>query len=353
MDEWVQNPTAHTALDDFLPCLDNATAQYILSNSQNITFELIDSVNMFIADIHNADANSTSGDRSVFYNQSGPLVPAVCNPFYPNKTQRTCSAHEVDLGRATKAWKDCTCKVSEAGMCTTVGRLTPDIYVAVSAAAGVSYGLYHYSPFLVDLGDCRLVRETFSDIYRNHCPGLTLYSKWVYAGLAVASSASCSPSSSGCSMQERGGTASGTSSDGTDPSVFGFTPDQEFARINPDILTFLPRDLAEAEACLPPPTSAPPPSSPIREKVAFARRPTSRIHPLQPPPQQEHILRKVIMGCQTKFELGLRGDLSWAYLTQIIKPSRNELQRKKNFQARPTKFLFLNQTVRGNDVQVS
>ncbi|KAG7945577.1 hypothetical protein I3843_15G159500 [Carya illinoinensis] len=113
MDEWVQNPTAHTALDDILPCLNNAT----------------------------------------------------------------------------EAWKKYICQVSASGSCTTPGRVTPTYYNQMAASVNVSYGLYRYAPFLVGLQDCTFVRETFTAIGNDHCPGLRRHSEWIYVGLVMVSAA--------------------------------------------------------------------------------------------------------------------------------------------------------------------
>ena len=74
-------------------------------------------------------------------------------------------------------------------ICVTTGRLTPNFYEQMAAGVNVSYGLYHYSPFLVELQDCTFVRETLIVIHREHCPGLRRYSKWVHSGLVMVSTA--------------------------------------------------------------------------------------------------------------------------------------------------------------------
>ena len=84
-----------------------------------------------------------------------------------------------------QVWKNYVCQVSPSGICATTGRLTPTIYGQMAAAVNVSFGLYHYGPFLVDLEDCDFVRQTFGDIYSIYCPGLQRYSKWVYIGLVM------------------------------------------------------------------------------------------------------------------------------------------------------------------------
>lgn len=87
-----------------------------------------------------------------------------------------------------KVWRSYECKVS-GGNCTTVGRLTPTMYEQMVAAVNVSEGLYVYGPFLAGLLDCTFVRETFRTIHKEHCPDLRHYSRWVYIGLALATTA--------------------------------------------------------------------------------------------------------------------------------------------------------------------
>ncbi|KAL4566881.1 hypothetical protein LXL04_031007 [Taraxacum kok-saghyz] len=185
MDEWVQNPTAHTALDEILPCVDNATAQETMTQSKDVTFQLVDMVNKIIFNVANIDPPPFPGVLG--YNQSGPLVPILCNPLNANKTDRECQAAELDAGNASQVWKDYVCQVSTKDICTNVGRLTPKMYDQMSAAANVTSGLSNYGPFLAGLLNCTFVRQTFIGIHKDHCPGLNRYSRWVYIGLAMVS----------------------------------------------------------------------------------------------------------------------------------------------------------------------
>ncbi|KAF4392126.1 hypothetical protein F8388_004455 [Cannabis sativa] len=121
--------------------------------------------------------------------QSGPLLPSLCNPFNPDLTTRQCAAGEVHLNNATEVWQNYVCKVNSDGICATTGRLTPTIYDQMAAAVNVSYGLYRYGPFLVDLQDCTFVRNTFTDISHQHCPSLRRHSQWIYIGLVTVSAA--------------------------------------------------------------------------------------------------------------------------------------------------------------------
>lgn len=84
-------------------------------------------------------------------------------------------------------WKNYTCQVSPSGICKTPGRMTPTINSQLEAAVNVSYALYHYVPFLVDLQDCTFVRQTFTDISNDYCPGLRNNSRLIYVGLVMVS----------------------------------------------------------------------------------------------------------------------------------------------------------------------
>lgn len=88
-----------------------------------------------------------------------------------------------------QVWKSYVCEVNSAGICTTPGRLTPIFYGQMEAAVNVSYGLYHYGPFLINLQDCTFVRDTFTDISNRNCPGLRKHSSWIYIGLVMVSAA--------------------------------------------------------------------------------------------------------------------------------------------------------------------
>uniref|UniRef100_A0A9I9CYM1 Transmembrane protein n=1 Tax=Cucumis melo TaxID=3656 RepID=A0A9I9CYM1_CUCME len=188
MNEWVQNPTAHTALDDILPCVDNATAQETLTQSKNVAFQLVDVVNNVITGIANGNFPPSAG-APFYFNQSGSSMPILCNPFYSNLTDRLCASGEVELGNATVVWRNFVCEASASGICTTPGRLTPTYYGQMTAAVNVTFGLYKYGPYLVSLQDCSFVRQTFTDIQNNYCPGLRRYTQWIYIGLVLVSAA--------------------------------------------------------------------------------------------------------------------------------------------------------------------
>ncbi|XP_050366130.1 uncharacterized protein LOC126784690 [Argentina anserina] len=185
MDEWIQNPTAHTALDDILPCVDSATAQETILRSKEVTAQLVDLINEVITNVSNI--NFAANFVPMYFNQSGPLVPLLCNPFFPDLTDRACTAGEVNLNNATSVWGSYVCQVSPNGICFTPGRLTPTFYSQMITGISLGDGLSNYAPVLAQLQDCTFVRETFSDIYRDHCPGLRRYSRWIYIGLVMVS----------------------------------------------------------------------------------------------------------------------------------------------------------------------
>ncbi|KFK39929.1 hypothetical protein AALP_AA3G307800 [Arabis alpina] len=187
MDEWVQHPTAHTALDDILPCVDNATARETLARTKLVTYQLVNLVDSSINNMTNR--NFPPQFRPLYYNQSGPLMPLLCNPFNADLSDHQCQPGEVHLSNATEVWKNFTCQIVTPGTCSTQGRLTPKLYTQLAAAVNVSYGLYRYGPFLADLQSCNFVRSTFTDIERDHCPGLKRYTRWIYVGLVLVSTA--------------------------------------------------------------------------------------------------------------------------------------------------------------------
>lgn len=185
MEEWVERPHAHTALDDILPCVDAATANESLYRTREVTFQLVNVVNQVISNFSNVDY--PPGFGPLYYNQSGPLVPLLCNPFTPDMSTRHCTIGEVNFDNATLVWRTYACEASASGICSTQGRLTPDIFGQMTVAVNISYGLYHYGPFFADLQDCTFVRETFATISGRDCPGLRQHSRWIYIGLVVVS----------------------------------------------------------------------------------------------------------------------------------------------------------------------
>lgn len=188
MGDWVAHPQAHTALDDILPCVDVATANESLYRSQEVTAQLVALVNNVVVNISNRDF--PPGLRPLYFNQSGPLMPVLCNPFNPDMSPRRCAPGEVDFGSAAREWKRFECQTTGppgSELCATPGRVTPAAYGQMTAATSVSKGLYEFSPFLVQLQDCSFVRETFTSITNYNCPGLEQYSRDVYVGLVVIS----------------------------------------------------------------------------------------------------------------------------------------------------------------------
>ncbi|TKY54765.1 hypothetical protein E2542_SST19177 [Spatholobus suberectus] len=187
MDEWVLNPTAHTALDDILPCVEKATVVETFLRSKTVTYTVVELFDQIIS-------NVTNGNTAA-YNQSGPLVPLLCNPFNSDFTPRQCAQGKLHSKTPprflceSQVWKNYTCQVSLSGQCTSQGRLTPAIYTKLAAAVNVTYGLFHYGPFFVDLVDCSFARKTFANISSNYCPSLRRYTEWVYLGSVVVSAA--------------------------------------------------------------------------------------------------------------------------------------------------------------------
>ncbi|XP_024014306.1 uncharacterized protein LOC18022201 isoform X2 [Eutrema salsugineum] len=89
MSEWVERPSSNTALDEILPCTDNATAQETLMRGREVTGQLVDLINTVITNVSNI--NFSPVFVPMYYNQSGPLLPLLCNPFNHDLTDRPCS----------------------------------------------------------------------------------------------------------------------------------------------------------------------------------------------------------------------------------------------------------------------
>lgn len=187
MSEWVERPATNTALDEILPCTDNATAQETLMRSKEVTGQLVELINTVVSNVSNI--NFSPVFAQMYYNQSGPLLPLLCNPFNHDLTDRPCSPGELILSNATQAWSTFVCQVNTNGTCITTGRLTPALYGQMASCVNISTGLINDAPFLIQLQDCSYAKQTFRDITNNNCPGLRRYGYRVYVGLAILSTA--------------------------------------------------------------------------------------------------------------------------------------------------------------------
>ncbi|XP_021824263.1 uncharacterized protein LOC110765442 [Prunus avium] len=184
MEEWVEHPHAETALSNILPCVDQRTTNKTLSQSKQVINDIVNVVNQFIYTYANTYPSHAD---PYYYNQSGPLMPPLCYPYDSQLRDSQCGDQEVSISNASLVWQKYTCEVSASGMCTTVGRISPDIYTQLVAAVNESYALQHYTPPLLSLQDCNFVRDTFRTITSSYCPPLDHYLKIVNAGLALIS----------------------------------------------------------------------------------------------------------------------------------------------------------------------
>lgn len=185
MEQWVDHPHAVTALSSILPCVDQSTTNKTLFQSKQVINDIVTVVNTYVYTF--ADSNPSPSEFN-YYNQSGPLLPPLCYPFDNNNLRdRVCSPQEVSLANASLVWQKYICEVSPSGVCTTVGRVTPDVYGQLVAAVTECYALEHYAPLLLSLENCKFVRDTFEEITSNYFPKLERYLKIVNAGLGLIS----------------------------------------------------------------------------------------------------------------------------------------------------------------------
>ncbi|KAL3510643.1 hypothetical protein ACH5RR_030044 [Cinchona calisaya] len=185
MGEWVDNPHAETAVSNILPCVDQATTNQTLFKSKQVVDDIVNIVNAFVDSY--ANSNPPHQAKTYYYNQSGPVVPHLCYPYDSQLQDHNCSDQEVSMANSSVVWQNYTCTISPDGMCSSAGRLTPDMYRQMVAAVNISYALQHYTPPLLSLQNCNFVRDTFRNITSNYCPSLEHYLRVVNAGLALIS----------------------------------------------------------------------------------------------------------------------------------------------------------------------
>ncbi|XP_042502415.1 uncharacterized protein LOC122079771 [Macadamia integrifolia] len=183
MGEWVDNPQAETALSSILPCVDKNTTDKTLVQSKEVISQLVNIVNTVIYTFPNTDPPPQA--TPFYFNQSGPLIPPLCSPFDLKLHDRPCGSIEVSIANASSEWKKYICTTSATGICTSVGRLTPNLYNQLMVAVNVSYALDHYAPTLLDFQDCNFVRDTFRHITSDYCPPVDHYLKIINAGLGL------------------------------------------------------------------------------------------------------------------------------------------------------------------------
>ncbi|CAL1399868.1 unnamed protein product [Linum trigynum] len=182
MEEWVRNPTTNSTMNQVLPCLNSTIADEALSVSKATVYFIVNSTNQF----DNGVANKRS-NLGLSYNQSGPLLPPLCNPINADMTYRSCLPGEVDIANVSEEFDKYKCQASGSGICASPGRLTPYMYDQLIAVVNVSYSLYSAGPFLAEVGQCSFVLKTLTEITDSYCPGLRRYSYRTFVGLVMIS----------------------------------------------------------------------------------------------------------------------------------------------------------------------
>jgi hypothetical protein len=190
MDEWVVQPQGRTAVEDILPCADAAVTTEALRRSEDVSYQLVSKLNELVSNVSNRDVPSQAGPP-LYYNQSGPPVPLLCNPYNADLSGRRCASGEVTADNAQQVWQRFVCRTTAAAsgseVCATVGRLTPAMLSQMLTVASVSDGLRRQAPALRDLASCATVRRAFQTISERGCPPLRRDSSRVYQALLAAS----------------------------------------------------------------------------------------------------------------------------------------------------------------------
>jgi hypothetical protein len=151
-----------------------------LRRSEEVNYRLVAALNDIISNVSNRNVPPQAGPPA-YYNQSGPPVPTLCNPYNADLTGRSCAAG------APQAWRRFVCRTTAAGgVCATTGRLTPELYAQMVRVVGVSDGLRRQAPAIADLASCATVRRAFRTVSDEYCPLLRRHSARVYQALLAA-----------------------------------------------------------------------------------------------------------------------------------------------------------------------
>lgn len=100
MDQWVHDPAAESALSQLLPCLDAKTIGDTLDITKTMTSTAVDMTNAYTVNISNFD--HFPHNNPFYHNQSGPLVPLLCNPLDEHHNPRPCAPNEILLANASQ-----------------------------------------------------------------------------------------------------------------------------------------------------------------------------------------------------------------------------------------------------------
>ncbi|XP_028779218.1 uncharacterized protein LOC114735671 [Neltuma alba] len=112
IEEWLEHPQDRTSLSEVIPCVDGPTAQKALDITRNTSFQMVNMVDDFVKNIANIDP-PPGAPPSASYNQSGPTLPLLCNPFNSDMTQRSCGPEEVPLDNASQVYESFVCNTSQ------------------------------------------------------------------------------------------------------------------------------------------------------------------------------------------------------------------------------------------------
>ncbi|WZZ46428.1 hypothetical protein YC2023_042687 [Brassica napus] len=156
------DPHTETTLSSILPCVDEQTTNQTLAQIKVVINIIVTVVNTFVYAL--ANTNPSPG-QNFYYNQSRPPMPPLCSSFDSNMEDRECSTWELSIGNASSVWESYICEVTKSDVCTTVGRVTPEIYKQLVVAVNESYALEHYTPPLLAFGIATL-EEVFADPHR-------------------------------------------------------------------------------------------------------------------------------------------------------------------------------------------
>ncbi|XP_074320065.1 uncharacterized protein LOC141656871 [Silene latifolia] len=165
----------NNSLNTILPCDELRSARTALSDVSIGLFEVLNQVNVNI---------------SILRANSLPSLNYVCNPFSGPPDflyqPKDCPADSIHIGDIPQVLKMFTCSDISGTRCNE-GFITTSEYNVIETYTTSVQNLLDAYPVMENLVNCRLVKDTFSDILVNHCKPVKMYLKTTCVGMLLLS----------------------------------------------------------------------------------------------------------------------------------------------------------------------
>ncbi|KAH9606880.1 hypothetical protein KSS87_019714 [Heliosperma pusillum] len=165
----------NSSLNTILPCDELRSAKTALSDVSIGLFEVLNQVNVNI---------------SILRANSLPSLNYVCNPFSGPPDflyqPKDCPADSIHIGDIPQVLKMFTCSDISETRCNE-GLITTSEYNVIETYTTSVQHLLDAYPVMENLVNCRLVKDTFSDILVNHCKPVKMHLKTTCVGMLLLS----------------------------------------------------------------------------------------------------------------------------------------------------------------------